>query len=1077
MRRLRKTLTAIRGSSPTVREGSAQTGPGGRRKSACRVAACLLLSLLLNVSAVGQTARDEVVRLSDEAFDLFHQNKYDQAAALAERAVALAEKSLPESDPNVTRVMNNLEEIYKAKGEYGTRAEQLLQRLLAVHERVQGSNDPTVAETLSNLGDLYYQRADYSRAEPLLQRARTIYESAAPPDPTQVATILRFLSSFYLTKGDYRQAEMYARRSLALAEKTFGAEHEEVAASVTTLAQFASEGGDYAQAASLYKRALAIDKKVHGPRDVRVGYASINLAHLYIVLGDYVQAEPLLNRGFTILETALGSEHPTVGEALTHLADFNASKGDYAKAEDLSQRSLKILEKTFGASHPKVADALNSLALTYWREKKYERAEPLYRRALAIQEQTLGSDHVDVALELSNLGVLRGDMDDPAQAEALLTRALAIYEKAFGAESYNVGLTSANLAGIARMKGDYARAQTLNQRALVIFEKVLGLDHSDVARVLHNQAGLYEIRGDIVNALALRTRAEEIIERQLGRVLTSGSEVTKLNYLSTFSREADKTISLHTQLAPDNESAARLALTTVLRRKGRALDAMTDQTAILRRSIDPRDRALLDQLAEVRGRLSNLTLKGAGKMDREQYRSVIADLQARLDQIEGQISVSSADFRAVAQPVTVEQVQQLIPNGAALIEIVSYQPFDPRTNKSAPARYAAYVLQRAGPVQWVDLGEATVVDADVARLRGALRDTGQDAKPLARAMDERVMRPIRRLLGDTRTIFLSPDGALNLIPFAALVDEQNHYLLETYSFTYLTSGRDLLRLQGRSASRQSPTVFANPLYDQKGTAQGSEERFSLDEPKPATRNFDFSKARFPALPGTAQEAKLLGEILPNVKVLTEGAATESALKQVHGPAILHIATHGFFLASEAPETNSDRTSRQLERINDSSAAPGVALSDNPFLRSGIALAGANLRDGGNGDDGILTAIEAANLDLTGTKLVVLSACETGIGDIRNGEGVYGLRRALVLAGAESQLMSLWQVDDAATRDLMVDYYRRLQKGEGRGEALRNAQLNMVKSNGRDHPYYWASFIQLGDSRKLEASGPTSSLQR
>ena len=209
------------------------------------------------------------------------------------------------------------------------------------------------------------------------------------------------------------------------------------------------------------------------------------------------------------------------------------------------------------------------------------------------------------------------------------------------------------------------------------------------------------------------------------------------------------------------------------------------------------------------------------------------------------------------------------------------------------------------------------------------------------------------------------------------------------------------------------------------------------------RSVDFAQLRFDQLPGTAAEAQALRKILPGVKVLTEAAATERALKQVTGPSLLHVATHGFFLPDQQQS------------------------GDNPLLRSGLLLAGANGRHDGAGEDGVLTALEAAGLDLWGTRLVVLSACKTAVGDVRNGDGVYGLRRALVLAGSESQLMSLWQVSDQATRDLMVEYYKRLRASESRTEALRQAQLKMIRSKARSHPFYWASFIQSGAWKNLE----------
>ena len=315
------------------------------------------------------------------------------------------------------------------------------------------------------------------------------------------------------------------------------------------------------------------------------------------------------------------------------------------------------------------------------------------------------------------------------------------------------------------------------------------------------------------------------------------------------------------------------------------------------------------------------------------------------------------------------------------------------------------------------------------------------------------------MLGDARLILLSPDGALNLVPFGALVDEEQRYLVERFTFVYLTTSRDLLRLQTQSPERQGPVVIANPDFDGGGTlplVQVAAATVRAD----SRRSVDFTSMRFGPLPGTAEEAVGLTNLLSKSWVLTGAAATEAALKQVHGPHILHIATHGFFLADQTREPERTRAAIVSNEFSDIPLRPSSLWVENPLLRSGLALAGANQRQSG-AEDGVLTALEAAGLDLWGTKLVVLSACETGVGAVQNGEGVYGLRRALVMAGAESQVMSLWKVADEATRDLMVAYYKRLLSGEGRAEALRQVQLAMLASEERQHPFYWAGFIPSG----------------
>jgi CHAT domain-containing protein len=250
---------------------------------------------------------------------------------------------------------------------------------------------------------------------------------------------------------------------------------------------------------------------------------------------------------------------------------------------------------------------------------------------------------------------------------------------------------------------------------------------------------------------------------------------------------------------------------------------------------------------------------------------------------------------------------------------------------------------------------------------------------------------------------------------------------------------------------------------------------------------DFSEVYFAPLGGTAQEAHSIQTLFHDAKILSGTQATESAVKQANSPLVLHLATHGFFLSESRPvgiATSSvaqHTSTTNTKNPGATAGAPAIvrptlvttrSLSANskianPLLRSGLALANANLRDQNGTDDGILTALEASGLNLWGTKLVVLSACDTGVGEVRNGEGVYGLRRAFVLAGAESLVMSLWPVSDYTTRQLMSHYYQNLKQGLGRGDALRLVQLEMLRRDPKLHPFYWANFIQSGDWANLD----------
>ncbi|HEY6122038.1 MAG TPA: CHAT domain-containing tetratricopeptide repeat protein, partial [Pyrinomonadaceae bacterium] len=646
------------------------------------------------------------------------------------------------------------------------------------------------------------------------------------------------------------------------------------------------------------------------------------------------------------------------------------------------------------------------------------------------------------------------------QSEVLFLQSLAILEKTLGPDHHKVAAPIGNLASFYERREDYARAEPLYRRALSILEKALGPNHPDVAAMLNKIAHFYAAKGDGQQALNFLSRANAAREWSIQHTLSLGSERQKLRYLNRFAEDTDTALSLHAQLNPKDQSALELAFTTLLQRKGRALDAMSDNFAILRARATPEDQALLTRLSNAQTKLAAFSFRKPDK-DTVAYQANLKKLEVETDNLEAEVSSRSLEFRSQGQAISLNAIQSLLPGGTTLIEYALYKPIDPKGKVHAPARYSAYLLSADGKAKWVDLGEATPIDQAIEHWRKALRDPERsDVSQLSRIVDERVMRPIRTVLGPRTKLLISPDGPLNLIPFAALTDEQGRYLAETSTITYLTSGRDLLRLQVARATRSGPVIVADPAFGEPALIASNAGR---DTRRDAAAQVDYAQIFFGPLPGVGDEVRALKQLLPNAIFLTQNQATKEALKKLSGPSILHIATHGFFLEDVSLQDTNGRRDPVTPRTT--RVGKWVANINNPLLRSGLALAGAN--EGANGSaDGVLTALEAAGLDLWGTKLVVLSACDTGVGEVKNGDGVYGLRRALVLAGAESQLMSLWPAADRSTRELMVGYYKALTQGAGRGEALREVQLQMLHSKTHNHPYYWASFIQTGEWANL-----------
>jgi CHAT domain-containing protein len=254
--------------------------------------------------------------------------------------------------------------------------------------------------------------------------------------------------------------------------------------------------------------------------------------------------------------------------------------------------------------------------------------------------------------------------------------------------------------------------------------------------------------------------------------------------------------------------------------------------------------------------------------------------------------------------------------------------------------------------------------------------------------------------------------------------------------------------------------MADPDFGERSPSESERKPANSGAGSTASGIIDFSRVYFGPLPATAEEARALGKILSGATILMREQATEDAIKKVDAPEILHVATHGFFLEGVMSPLPDDVRGLVVKKDGSQTSPTPTMRIDNPLLRSGLAFAGANQRQSGS-EDGILTALEAAGLNLWGTKLVVLSACNTAVGEVKTGDGVFGLRRALVIAGAESQVMSLWPVSDQATRDLMIAYYKAMQAGRDQAEALRRVQLRMIAQRNYQHPYYWAAFIHSG----------------
>jgi len=911
--------------------------------------------------------------------------------------------------------------------------------------------------------------------------------------------------------------------ALEACQNRYGEDHAKTRRVATVIARLLDQAGKTAEAAQVREHYLSgasspqpsSPPEPPEPPDSARGDEIIKLvgeAQVAYKAGKYEEAI----RGYERLLTMVAEDNLDDSDEAQFFRDRLASSLGkllrFGKAEPLLRKNLD--QATASGDSRRVASAKQALALHYNTAGQYDRARPLYQQNLreAERREPEGIEVVMALVQLARLGDSEGAHDgatayaerayelaknlpDPTvatliaqvvlgriyttvgrydDAQPLLESALQLGASDPAMKSALTGLLW-TLGWLHRSKGDYAKAEKYWRRQLALEEQAEGPKGAGLSSVLNHLAELYWAWGTKkTEIMRLAHRASAIEDRKFAALLSGGTEAMKVAYVQRYVHGTDRVVTYHLHHARQDPEAARLAMNTVLRRKGRVLDAVVDTMSDLRRRASGDDQSKLEEIRNLRSQFATLSLSGRPEgMSDDELRAKLEEIERKDQQLQGDLGSTSARFRAEQEPVDFEAVRDRIPGNAVLVEIIGYRKFDVAYRRYAdafgPERYAAYVLRKGGLPKAVDLGPASAIDAQVATFRAALSaPTRKDVKTLGRRLYDRVMKPLVPLLGKAEHVLLAPDGMLNLVPFSALVDDQGSYLVERYEFSYLSSGRDLLSLHSSGTPKSPPVIVGNPSFDAEssGPASGDDAHRGL-------RSVDFSRVRFRALPGTATEVANISEMLDDSKLVTEGNATEAMLKGVEAPVLLHVATHGFFLADLAP---SKSTTRGLEVVSEGAPKLHVSDQESPLVRSGLALAGANKHDSSGGEDGVLTALEVTGLNLYGTHLVVLSACETGVGEVRNGDGVYGLRRALVIAGSESQVMSLWKVDDDATRDLMIEFYEALIDEQGRSAALRKVQREMATSSDRSHPYYWASFIVSGrwDPMRFDWDEPETS---
>ena len=1078
-------------------------------------------ALAIREAALGKDHPDVAQSLHELASIYHSQGLYASAGPLYERALAIREAALGRYHRDVVQSLNSLAALHKEQGLYAL-AEPLYKRALAILETTRGEHHPDVATALNNLASIYHSQGLYARAEPLYERALAIREAALGKHHPDVAISLKNLAALHGDQGLYTRAEPLYERVLAIFEAAHGPQHPTVATALDNLAVPIPLKDSIRRAEPLHERALAIREAALGKNHPTSPYRSPASPPCTGTKGSTRGAEPLLERALEIYEAARGKNHPVVATILNNQGTSTVTRGSTRARSRCMSARWRFARPPLARITPTSPDR-SSASLPCTRTKGSTRAPshcwsarwPYLKRLLARITPTLPPSSTTSPLStvprnstsvrnrctsarwsfarpswarttpaspnsLTNLAALYVSRGLYTRAEPLMERALAIFEAAHGKQHPDVATVLNNLAVLYDSRGLYVRAERLHERALEIREAALGKYHPDVALSLNNLAVLHVAQKRLAKALPLVERAFAITEAHLRQEVYGFSETRLPGFLNLLRVDEDRLY----RLARSIRKMRLCAVSPLLRRSfARAAPSRKSPTPLVSSTTAWDRRSVPRSTACVRCAPKSPPCRSPAL---ESSLSRPTNSVSRNWRTRPTISKKSLQgarlrraLRALPPPSELmDRVAAALPKDGALIELIAYNDI-PRVPKPGPKgsrapsqlRYLALLLFADGRTHAVDLGPAAPIDAAVLRLHEVLDSKAASYLPAAQALYQLAIRPLVPQLGKVRRLFLSPDSQLSLVPFASLHDGRR-FLVDDWDISYLTSGKELLLRPEDISSVRSVVVIADPDFGSASAAPLMPLRTApVPEERATPRERFFSSLRAelrdrpgPPLPGTRREAEAIQRLFPEAQLLLGSAATKDALLNLPTPGILHIATHGIFLEDEA----SPPVTRAVGTIGAIVDAGPLHRPPDPLLRSGLMLASARatgLQPGSRyREDSFVTALELAGMDLWGTQLVVLSACDTGRGDVKLGQGVYGLRRALVAAGAETLVTSLWKVDDGTTQELMEAYYRALLKGRGRTTALREAMLELRKK--KPHPHFWAPFISSGRDTPL-----------
>jgi CHAT domain-containing protein len=905
------------------------------------------------------------------------------------------------------------------------------------------ANQVSQWEALNRRVSEAYQVGKAGEAVLVADQALALAKTAFGPRDPRTLTSMSNLAFLLDSEGRYGEADRLDRETLQLRREVLGQRHSDTLTSMNNLGVVLEDEGRYGEAETLDRETLQLSREALGPNDPHTLGSMNSLATVLRDEGRYGEAETLDRETLQLNRRALGPIHSYTIGSMNNLAEVFEDEGRFAEAEPLLREVLQLRREALGPRHPDALSSMSNLAALLEDERRYGEAEPLLSEVLQLSREALGPRHPDTLIDMNSLAEVLDDEGRYGEAETLDRETLELRREVLGPRDPHTLISMNNLAGVLQNEGRYGEAVPLYGEALDGSRDVLGPAHPTTLATQLNMIVNLAAQGRVDDAAALQRQMEPQVLAWLGAELYS-PEAAAVRRQLVASQSTYQDVALSLALLPGaGASASELAASALLRFKSLAVEEEAYLARLERRSPDPRIRAVATEIRQLHQQLAKL-FQGGGSGQQ------MKDLTAQLDAKELELGRISRDYAPYLQVknASLQDLRAGLQPHSALLELRAYQPADFKSGGLGDWRWAGVLIPAEGEIEVRDLGPATETAAQVQ----AILANGPSAEAATAALSQQLLSPYAAQIAKLQRLYVGPDGVLDLLPFGLLHDTTGHRVMESLDLRLVQTGRDLLHPAADHPAKGLVAVGGidfNAAETQANAANAQSRSADAVAGSPDTGPMTRTRAAaaeafrdgFAALIHSKQEVEAIGRRYQierrdePVSIFEGDKPTKAWLMALPPPRVLHLATHGFYRAPKEP-------------------------SDQPMLLAGVALAGANQSLKSQDASGILYALEAEDLNLEGTELVVLSACDTALGQIDYGEGMSGLVRALRTAGARNVLVTLRPVDDAEAEQFMERFYFYWfkQPRSDPAAALRDAQREAAAQSDPT----WSSFVLIGD---------------